>query len=287
MVVIVFAQIDRTVRFAEDVPALLHCRLVCRLPWQQRAYPLNEQVHQTLIGWSHSQAIHTASLDQGASSGAGRSATVSVHSVALGPPRQPGLFVATVDPSAIGDDLRGAASRLFPRSAASGVVMVTSWERRARKTTLVANLALALAERRRRLLLIDAGNGDLTQLFGVEPAPGTTLFDQLRAPNSSDWTVYRLSESLFLLAARPGEPSQAARFQSPVFANLLAGLRQALPTVLLDTPALADAPDAAILAAHTDQVILAARERRTSLPNVQRAISALAPTPLAGVVLGG
>jgi receptor protein-tyrosine kinase len=80
----------------------------------------------------------------------------------------------------------------------------------------------------------------------------------------------------------PGPLLRSSKFQ-----ELLRTLRGSFRTVVIDTPPLLTSPHAAVVAGHTDGVVLVVRAGQTHLHEAARALKAIGPTPVRGVVLNG
>jgi len=136
------------------------------------------------------------------------------------------------------------------------VIMVTSAMGGDGKTTTCANLAMALAQAGKRVVLVSADlrRPRLHHFFGLRNGPG--LSNTLSDPHS-------LAE----LAADPGVPNlrvvnageipqdPAALLGSPRASRLLTTLREAADFVLIDTPPVLAVADASILAPLVDGTI--------------------------------
>jgi receptor protein-tyrosine kinase len=94
---------------------------------------------------------------------------------------------------------------------------------------------------------------------------------------------------LFVLPAGALPPHPLELIERPAFAHLLAELAQRFAHVVLDTPALGRAADAAVLAGHAQQTLLVLRQHHSSHRAVQAGVQALARhgATLGGVMLNG
>jgi capsular exopolysaccharide synthesis family protein len=148
------------------------------------------------------------------------------------------------------------------------VIALTSANPREGKTTVASNLALALAEIGRRVLLID---GDLRKprlhdIFKVPNAWG--LSDLLAGTDPPEGSVgtgiatgYR---DLFLLPAGSEPSSISNLLHSARAIQLLKRMRQEYDMVIIDTPPMLQMPDARVVAKLADGVILVVRSARTT-----------------------
>jgi succinoglycan biosynthesis transport protein ExoP len=144
------------------------------------------------------------------------------------------------------------------------VIAVTSALPSEGKTTLVTNLAAALAHMRRKVLLIDGDTqtGRLHEYFGQPADHG--LFDLLSL-DSGD-LQYMVQESslpgVCLMAIGPR--NQSVLDLLPGMADLLCRAREEFDTILIDNISLRDVPDARVLARMADGVVLVVRAGVTS-----------------------
>ena len=152
------------------------------------------------------------------------------------------------------------------------------------KTLFASNLALALAKTGRQVLLIDGNlrNSKLSELFGLSDAPG--LSDVLTGKNAFDDVVHRRSAYLDILpsGSTPAESSDIVA--APTTAPLLRRLLQMYEFLIIDTPALSEGSDAAVLTAKSDGPIVVVRHARTSVKDLQIALPML--RGLSGTVMG-
>jgi capsular exopolysaccharide synthesis family protein len=161
------------------------------------------------------------------------------------------------------------------------VVVLTSVGPMDGKTTAATNLAVAVSEARRRVLLIDAdwmkpridtlftlaNDFGLTGLLASPAALDPAIFD--RAVQHSQFA------GLDVLTSGPGGERSAELLHSPRLPELLALARARYGFVLIDTPPMLQIPNARLLGKLSDGVILVARAGRTSREALQSAASQL------------
>jgi polysaccharide biosynthesis transport protein len=156
------------------------------------------------------------------------------------------------------------------------VLVVTSAEGADGKTTTVANLAVAVAQQGLRVVVVD---GDLRRprvhsLFDVPADPG--FVDVLADTVTVDEAVR--TSSIGRLYVMPGG---IVRSEAPdlLIGDRLTGVFRSLAKrfdlVLVDSPPLNAVPDAAVLAAHADGVILVLRAGRTDRSAASQAVDQL------------
>lgn len=136
-------------------------------------------------------------------------------------------------------------------------LMITSALNGEGKSTTAANLSMAYAQCRKKVLLIDADLRSPAQhsIFSVEQNPGigAVLSGQAQL---EDVLVPVLDGTLTLLPAGPSSGNPAELLTSPRMKELLAELGQKFDLIVIDTPALLTFSDAQIIAAQCDGVLL-------------------------------
>jgi succinoglycan biosynthesis transport protein ExoP len=145
------------------------------------------------------------------------------------------------------------------------VIVVTSPHPREGKSTIAINLATALAQDGRRVVILDCDlrRPRLHQVFQVENSPGLTSYltgsitlAEILKPTEVD--------NLVLLPAGPAPPSPAELLNSQAYKNLLQNLRQDFDHLIIDTPPTLGFADARVVAVQADGVLLVAKHQSTS-----------------------
>jgi capsular exopolysaccharide synthesis family protein len=152
------------------------------------------------------------------------------------------------------------------------------------KTTVISNLAIALAQAGQRVLLID---GDmrlprLHQIFEIDNRDGLSEVLAGKAPLTVRETRV---PNLFLVPA--GSSADGNLLFKPALGELLKRVRGEFDMVLIDTPPMLQMPDARVLGRHADAMVLVIRAARTSRDAARLACARLAEDgiPLLGTVL--
>jgi polysaccharide biosynthesis transport protein len=171
--------------------------------------------------------------------------------------------------------LNGAGTR--PR-----VLVVSSAGPGEGKTSVAANLAAAVAQMRRNVLLIDTDvkRPRLHEVYGVPNGFG--FGDLLRKPGHlCNWeldTAVRATAipGVYLIpsGSNPGE-SHAALLYSDRLTELLLCCRRAYHTVIIDSAPLLAVSDARLLGKVTDGVLLVVRSGKTELADLRLAVARL------------
>jgi protein-tyrosine kinase len=166
------------------------------------------------------------------------------------------------------------------------IVMIASALAGEGKTLTAMNLALTLSESYgRRVLLIDADlrRPALHKAFQLPNASG--LNDGLKAGADRKLTVLEISPRLALLPAGKPEPDPMSVLTSDRMRRVIQEAASKFDWVVIDTPPVALLPDAHLLAAMVNVVVLVVDAGRTPCALIQRAIDSLDRGRIVGVVL--
>lgn len=187
------------------------------------------------------------------------------------------------------------ASILFAESARqrARVLVVTSVNAGDGKSTVAANLAMALATAGRKTLLIDGDmrKPHLHSLFGLPNLAG--LSDVLCEPATPVLEVLTRTvhgsgtELLSVLTSGPAMNNASDLLHSPHVQQLIVAARQQWDMIVIDTPPVLPVADARILGRSADGVVMVVRSRKTSRDLLRTACDRLAEdgTNLLGIVL--
>ena len=150
-------------------------------------------------------------------------------------------------------------------------LLVTSAAEGEGKTTVVANLGVALAESGSRVLLVDADlrRPGLHRVFDLPLTPG--LSNALLAEETDPTVLETGVAGLSVLSAGDPPPSPGEFVASSRLQRLLSQLRSTFDYVLLDTAPVTLVADAAVLAPSVDGVILVVSAGKTKRDLVRRA----------------
>jgi capsular exopolysaccharide synthesis family protein len=156
-------------------------------------------------------------------------------------------------------------------------IVITSSVSGEGKTTASTNLALALAQAGRRVLLVD---GDLrrprvAQLMGMDGSIGLTTV--LVGRTKLEESIQKHKESgVHVLASGPTPPNPSEILQANATHDLLGRLRDAYDIVIIDAPPLLPVADAALLATAADGAIIVTRHGKTTRDQLEGAAHRLA-----------
>lgn len=145
------------------------------------------------------------------------------------------------------------------------------------KSILAANLAVSMAQGGKKVILVEADwhRPRLAELFHCTPAGG--LGQVLTGERGLKATIEEsgIAGLSILFAGPPPRPS-ADLLPSSLFQELLDRLRESYEFVIVDTPGLLTAAEAAAVAARADGVLLAVRLSRNARPALERSLDVLA-----------
>ncbi|MPZ20436.1 MAG: polysaccharide biosynthesis tyrosine autokinase [Luteitalea sp.] len=166
------------------------------------------------------------------------------------------------------------------------VVMVTSAVLAEGKSLTSTNLALTLSESyRRRVLLIDADlrRPTLHDIFQV--GNGSGLSDGLRRESPATFPTLAISDALALLPAGAPDPDPMAGLTSARMRQLIDEARSKFDWVVIDTPPVTMMPDANLLTATADGVVLVVAAAHAPFDIVRQAAKTIGRKKILGVVL--
>lgn len=203
------------------------------------------------------------------------------------PDLEPSLFYISRPGSIEAEAYRNVRTALFFRCQKSGhqIIQVTSPEPQDGKTTLAANLALAMAHAGKRVLLIDA---DLRcpkvhKLFRLRHEIGLSdvVSGEIQFENAVQTSEI---EGLSLLTAGLTPANPAELLGGKAFESLLEDKRNRYDFIIVDTPPLMAVSDPCVVASRVDALILVVRVGKNRLNTIRRSCELL--SNLGIVVLG-
>ncbi|MGA5299420.1 polysaccharide biosynthesis tyrosine autokinase [Nucisporomicrobium flavum] len=199
-------------------------------------------------------------------------------------PGRPVLLRAPHSPAA--EAYRYLRSRLQPLLGDNTTVLVTSADGREGRTTAAANLATALAQSGRGVILVDADlcRPRVAAAFGLGDHPG--LCDVLaRDVPVGEALRHGPVPRLRLLTAGQRAPGAADLLGSARLPQVLRTLRGWCDVVVLDCSPVLAVSDAIVLAQLCDHVVLVGDLRRSTRGSVARAVAELSRGRLLGILL--
>jgi polysaccharide biosynthesis transport protein len=149
------------------------------------------------------------------------------------------------------------------------VLLITSPSPQEGKSTVTSNLAIALAEIGRRVVIID-GDMRLPRLHTIFDVPNTFGLSDILSERSpvehySEDTLVRKSSvpGLHVIPAGPARTNLSRLLYSSRVKELVERLRLSFDIILIDSPPVLSVPDARILALVSDGVVLVVRAHKT------------------------
>jgi protein-tyrosine kinase len=189
-------------------------------------------------------------------------------------------LLAAYDPlNHVVDELRALRTQLmfhWLNDAQRKVLAITSPGRGEGRSWLAANLAVALAQIGKRVLLIDADmrNPFQHRLFNLGNTSGlSSLLTGRGAP--SGFVRVHPALRLHIVPAGVVPPNPEELLARPLFGTLLDGLAAKFDVVLLDTPAALPTSDAQLVAAKAGNALMLARGDVTRRANLLAVMAAL------------
>ena len=159
------------------------------------------------------------------------------------------------------------------------------------KTATLSNLAVALARAGKRVGLVccDLRRPRLHEFFGIANTVGFTSV--LLGEVTLDAAMVRVKgeANIAVLPAGPLPPNPSELLASPRTAEVLTALQAHFDVVLVDSPPVLPASDAAVISGRVDVTLFVANAGETGRKEMSRALELLRQVgaPLIGVVLNG
>lgn len=205
--------------------------------------------------------------------------------------RDAGFMSHRADPrSSVHEAFRALATNIRFAGAHAGIkrITCTSTELGEGKTTVIVNLAVTLAERGSRVLLIDC---DLRRpcihtLFKLPAQPGLTNAILGELP-WQDMVMRSGIQHLSVLPAGVTPPNQAELLDSPALNKILDEASAKYDYILVDVPPVMAFTDAAIVSTRVDAVFLIAAASQTRSPSFRRSLDVLrnVKAPVRGAIV--
>jgi len=201
-----------------------------------------------------------------------------------------GLVVLSKPESAVAENFRTVRTNIVFSTAESAKrsIMVTSAIAAEGKTTVVANLAIALAQLGRKVVLIDTDlrRPSVHKLFGIKHKPGLTsvLVGEAKLEDVIRDTEV---EGLKIITSGPVPPNQTELLDSGAMRDVIMRLTEQFDMCLFDSPPAASVADPLILSRMVGGVIGVIRCGVVSRGVVQRSLQQLTDVnaKILGVVL--
>lgn len=144
------------------------------------------------------------------------------------------------------------------------------------KTVTVANIAVALAQINKKVLILDLDlrKPRLHRIFKVPNGRGLTSY--LTGKCSLDDAVHKTHiENVWLISSGPVHPNPAALLNSDMMKRLIEGTKEEVDYVLLDTPPVLAVVDALSVSAIVESVVLVVQPGKTPKKSLMGAVEQL------------
>lgn len=230
-------------------------------------------------------------------------AAAAVAGVTTAPVPEFPVEVATLSPEnriVYHDDPRSAAAdrfrllrmRLKPHWAAGKLkkILITGPLAHDGKSTVLLNLATALAERGKRSVLVvdaDLHHSSISETLKLRQwsGLGECLADETASPFESVRRIDPLG--WYLLPA--GEPRRNATelLQTPAFGHIMERLAPSFDWVLIDSPPVIPVTDSISMQQHADATLLVVRAEQTPREALEQTMELLGKKHILGIVLNG
>ena len=182
-----------------------------------------------------------------------------------------------------GENIRKMATKLdyYARKNHHKVILVTSVRENEGKSTIAANLALALANKNRRVLLMDADlrKPDLYKVFDKKITPEIEFSNYLDEKSTFQDVLSRDRDTgLYYVFGTRSFRNSDIRLSSDGMRNVFKMARRAVDYVIVDTPPAGMFPDAEIMADYADAGILVVRQQASRIPDINDTLDTLKKT---------
>jgi capsular exopolysaccharide synthesis family protein len=153
------------------------------------------------------------------------------------------------------------------------VILITSALPQEGKTTTSINVAIVLAQKGARVLLIDADlrRPSIHKTLGMGPRAG--LSNVLTGNIAIEEAIVETSiwPNLFVLPAGTPPPNPAELLASAAMRGVLASLQEKYDHIVIDTPPTLSVTDAVVVSAQAEAVVLVVRSGQTTKQALRRA----------------
>ncbi|MFN0111093.1 MAG: tyrosine-protein kinase family protein, partial [Blastocatellia bacterium] len=176
--------------------------------------------------------------------------------------------------------IAGTAERLFKR------VLITSAQKSEGRTSVLINLAGALARAGKRVLVVDTDlvRPSVTRLLGIESQIGLAEAYGRNLPPGAAITKI-LPNGFHILPTRERVDNAVEILASSVFQEMLEVLDPNYDFILFDSPPLLDRADCSLLIRLVDTALVVVRQGITKSSQMAKAIEQLSEEDIFGIVL--
>jgi succinoglycan biosynthesis transport protein ExoP len=219
-------------------------------------------------------------------------AVLKIESIEAGPGAE--ILVHNDPRGVLADRCRFLRANLRPLWSADKLksLLITSPFPHDGKSTVALNLAIVLAERgKRNVLLIEADlhHPTVTKRLGLDHYKLAGFADCLEGKVNDPFFAIRRVEpiGIYLLPAGSTNSHPTELLQSDAVSGLMRSFREQFDWVLVDSPPVKPLSDALLLRQRTDATLLVMRAGRTLSPAVDEAVALLGKKNILGMILNG
>lgn len=171
------------------------------------------------------------------------------------------------------------------------VIMISSVAEHEGKSTVAANLALAIQSQGKKVLLVDCDLRRPSQgkIFGIDVREGTSLADLLSGKKGKGHIYRDPNSGLYLLLTDKGSRDSSEYFKDNLFSRLIDHMKNGVDIIILDTPPMSLMADAEAIANVADISILVVQYNRILAADINDAIDELKKyrCHMSGCILNG
>ncbi len=169
------------------------------------------------------------------------------------------------------------------------VLLVTSTLSDEGKSMMAVNLALALQERGKKVLLMDMDfhNPSLAQQLGIKNFLG--MSEVLRGKRPLEDAIVKLDQGIYFMGEEKTVKKAISFFTKPVLKQMVERCRAEMDYIIMDTPPCGILSDAVTLSDVSDAILYVIRQDRVKTSQAMDAVQAVVGrgTPVLGGVLNG
>ncbi len=158
------------------------------------------------------------------------------------------------------------------------VLMVTSVSENEGKSTVAANIALAMNRRKKSILLIDADmrKPAMHRILGYSDSEYEGIAEYLSGKASLNQVMLSdKKRQLGLILGKNGTKNSTELIKSDEMAELIKRAKKHMDMVIIDTPPMSVSPDAELICELVDAAILVVRQDEVPVPILNEAIEAI------------
>ncbi|MFQ5450305.1 MAG: polysaccharide biosynthesis tyrosine autokinase [Nitrospinaceae bacterium] len=200
-------------------------------------------------------------------------------------PKKESPLPVTTNNSVFGEEFRSLRTHLLSSISTNPhkTILITSVLPEEGKATVVSNLAIALGQIGKKVVLIDADlkNSKGHKIFGTDISPGLVdgLTDSEQLKGIFQKTQY---PGLWLVPAGRADPSSSFSVDllfSQVLQSFIKGLKNMFDVILIKAPPVLSGSDASIIEKSCDSILLVVQSGASNKTMIQRAIGQLLSSP--------